>query len=154
MAATHVVHIVPTSFGAGGIYGGGERYPYELARAMARLVPTRLVTFGEVHDVRSDHELTVEVLPVRTRYQGALANPLSERIVAPILRADVVHVHQWSCLLANVVTVVGRSAGKTVVATDHGGSAKNYRKQPASPIAPQIPTRKCLQRSSIPRAVR
>jgi glycosyltransferase involved in cell wall biosynthesis len=129
MEATRVVHIAPTAFGAGGIYGGGERYPYELARAMARLVPTRLVTFGDVHNVRRDHELTVEVLPVRTRYQGAEVNPLSERIVAPILRADVVHVHQWSCLLANVVTVVGRGAGKTVVATDHGGSAKNYRKQ-------------------------
>ena len=31
-----VVHVAPTLFGAAGLFGGGERYPLELARALAR----------------------------------------------------------------------------------------------------------------------
>ena len=30
-----VIHVAPTAFGRDGLYGGGERYPYELARALA-----------------------------------------------------------------------------------------------------------------------
>jgi hypothetical protein len=30
-----VVHVAPTLFGPGGLLGGGERYPVELARALA-----------------------------------------------------------------------------------------------------------------------
>ena len=31
-----VIHVAPTPFGADGLFGGGERYPLELARALAR----------------------------------------------------------------------------------------------------------------------
>jgi hypothetical protein len=41
-----VVHISPVMFGEDGYWGGGERYPLELARAQAELVPTRLLSFG------------------------------------------------------------------------------------------------------------
>ena len=33
--APRVVHISPAAFGDEGIFGGGERYPFELAKAMA-----------------------------------------------------------------------------------------------------------------------
>ena len=42
------MHIVPALFDANdGVIGGAERYVLELARHMADVVPTRLVTFGE-----------------------------------------------------------------------------------------------------------
>jgi hypothetical protein len=40
-----IVHVAPTPFGAGGLLGGGERYPLEPARAPARDADVDLVTF-------------------------------------------------------------------------------------------------------------
>ena len=42
-----VVHVAPTPFGREGLFGGGERYPLELARALAAEVDCELVTFGQ-----------------------------------------------------------------------------------------------------------
>ena len=36
-----VLHVVPALFGKEGVVGGAERYAFELARHMAREVPTR-----------------------------------------------------------------------------------------------------------------
>ena len=43
-----VVHLVPALFGSEGMFGGAERYDFELARHMARTTPTTLVSFGDV----------------------------------------------------------------------------------------------------------
>ncbi len=44
----HVLHIVPALFDKRrGAIGGAERYVYELARHMADVVPTELLTFGD-----------------------------------------------------------------------------------------------------------
>jgi glycosyltransferase involved in cell wall biosynthesis len=56
-----VVHLTPTLFGQGGIFGGAERYTYELARHMARVTPTTLVSFSD----RSQRYSTPEGLRVR-----------------------------------------------------------------------------------------
>ena len=42
-----VLHLVPALFGEGGVFGGAERYAYELARHMADQTSTRLVTFAD-----------------------------------------------------------------------------------------------------------
>src|SRR4029453_2851695 len=43
-----VLHVAPTAFGAAGLFGGGERYPLELARALASEagIECHLVTFS------------------------------------------------------------------------------------------------------------
>ncbi len=41
-----VTHITPLLFDDFGRVGGGERYPLELAKAMADMVPPRLISFG------------------------------------------------------------------------------------------------------------
>ena len=43
-----VLHVAPTPFGGDGLFGGGERYPLELARALAGFegVDCELLTFG------------------------------------------------------------------------------------------------------------
>src|SRR5690242_17569952 len=45
MATPRVLHVVPALFGD--VMGGAERYALELARAMARRLPTTLLTFGQ-----------------------------------------------------------------------------------------------------------
>jgi len=57
------MHVAPAAFGAAGLFGGGERYPLVLARALAREVECELVTFGgHPQVVRERGGLVVRVL--------------------------------------------------------------------------------------------
>ena len=56
-----VVHLTPGVFGVDGVFGGAERYSYELARHMARIVPTSLIAFAD----RQNEFATSEGLQVR-----------------------------------------------------------------------------------------
>lgn len=49
-----MVHVAPTPFGTGGLFGGGERYPLELALALARAheVDCEVISFGRPPGVR------------------------------------------------------------------------------------------------------
>jgi glycosyltransferase involved in cell wall biosynthesis len=121
-----VLHVSPASFGADGVFGGGERYPYELARAMSSLCSVTFLTFGRQARRYQDGTLDVRVLHSRGHWKGAEVNPLSEGLLTEIGRADVVHVHQWESVVANVCVLVGRMLGKKTFATDLGGSGINY----------------------------
>ena len=67
---TRALHVVPALFGEGGIFGGAERYALELARHMAEITPTRLVTFADA-PARSDiGRLDVRVLGPAWRDRG------------------------------------------------------------------------------------
>lgn len=123
---TSVVHITPATFGHDGLFGGGERYPTELARAMSGIVPTTLVGFGDRRQSARLGDLRVEILPTRLRFKGAEVNPLHERMFAAIGRPTVVHLHQWESATMNLALAYGRLAGARVFATDHGGSGRNY----------------------------
>ena len=116
-----VVHIVPALFGARGVIGGAERYAFELARHMAAVTPTTLVSFGD-HD--SDH--SVEGMRVRTvgrpwLVAGQRANPFSLRVLGEIARADVVHCHQQHVLMSSAAAVAARAFGRRVFCSDLGG---------------------------------
>jgi len=121
-----VLHVSPATFGDTGTFGGGERYPYELARAMSAHGPVSFVSFGPRDEVRHDGALRVRTLAARGHWRGSEVNPLSERLLGEVARADVVHVHQWESVVANTCVVAGRALGKSVFATDHGGSGRNY----------------------------
>jgi hypothetical protein len=61
MSGLKVVHVTLALFGEGGVFGGGERYAYELARHMADQTPTRLVTFADVPARRDVGRLDVRL---------------------------------------------------------------------------------------------
>ncbi len=121
-----VTHVSPKGFGADGIVGGGERYPHELATAMARKCPTRLVTFGPRSARRQEGPLDIVTLRTVGHWKGNEVNPVSLRLLRPYLDADVIHVHQWESTVANEVILLGRALGKRVFVTDHGGGGINY----------------------------
>lgn len=134
-----VVHLSPTLFGDESITGGGERFATELARAMSRLVPTRLVSFSEAargrrlhdrHDTRSireaDDRIATGMLDVRlfqplTFIRGQKTNPLSFRFLGALADADVVHCHQFHVLATTLALAYGRLRGKRLFVTDLGG---------------------------------
>ena len=76
-----VVHLVPQAFAAGdGVLGGAERYALELARHMARVVPTTLITFGNTEREDIIDELRVRVIGNPWYVRGQRYNPFSLRL--------------------------------------------------------------------------
>ena len=123
-----VLHVSPLLFGPDGVVGGGERYPLELARAMAPLTETRLIAFGRPAERR------VSALPVRVykplRYLGTKGlSPVAPSLVAEIARADVVHCHQMHTFLADQCVLIGRLLRKPVFLTDHAGGDRNLNRR-------------------------
>lgn len=116
-----VLHVVPAVFGTGGLFGGAERYVFELARSMARQTPTTLLAFG-ADDRRYDAgALHVRVLGRPWRVRGQRDNPLHPGLVPAIAAADVVHCHQTHVLASSLTALLCRLSGRRVVATDLGG---------------------------------
>jgi glycosyltransferase involved in cell wall biosynthesis len=120
-----VLHVTPAVFGSEGIWGGGERYPIELARAQSPLMRTRLVSFGV--DTRRSVEdgLDVTVLRTRWRWKGHEVNAVSERLAGLIAQSRVVHVHQYRTALASLTIMIAGVLRRPVFVTDHGGAAPN-----------------------------
>ena len=79
-----VVHVVPALFGRGGVVGGAERYALELAKAMSRVVPTRLVTFGDSDSRVRQGPLEITVLGNPVYVRGQRNNPLTWRLFAEL----------------------------------------------------------------------
>ncbi len=122
MNRPRVTHLTPALFGRGGVYGGGERYAFELARHMARVVPTTLVSFGD----RAERFTTADGLRVRVlgpawAVRGQPSNPLHPGLVRAVASAEVVHAHQTNVLASELAALLGRLSGRRVFASDLGG---------------------------------
>jgi glycosyltransferase involved in cell wall biosynthesis len=116
-----VTHVAPTAFGSGGLFGGGERYPLELARALAREVPCRLVTFGRTpHRGRELGGLEVVVLRARAHLRGHPAHPVGAGLVRSLAEAEIVHAHQLHSIATRLALVSAGARGQPRAVTDHG----------------------------------
>src|SRR4029450_4297005 len=116
-----VLHLVPALFGSAGIFGGAERYAFELARHMADYLSTRLVTFGAKAEGTGFGNLDVRVISNGWHVRGQRNNPLSPSLFPEILNADVVHCHQQHILMSTAAAAACRLSGRRVFATDLGG---------------------------------
>ncbi|WP_433177852.1 glycosyltransferase family 4 protein [Actinoallomurus sp. CA-150999] len=110
--------MAPTVFGAGGVYGGGERYPLMLARALARGVDCELVTFGPgARLIREPGGLRIRVLRRWGCWRGHPAHPLALGLPSALADADVVHTHQLRSAPSRLAALVRR---RHLAVTDHG----------------------------------
>jgi glycosyltransferase involved in cell wall biosynthesis len=115
-----VVHVVPTPFGQAGLLGGGERYPLELARALARYVDCELVTFGTTAGRHVDASgLRIHVLRRLGLLGGHPAQPLAPQLVWA-LGGDVVHTHQPRSAPGRLAALAASVRHAPLVTTDHG----------------------------------
>jgi glycosyltransferase involved in cell wall biosynthesis len=117
-----VVHVAPTAFGTEGLFGGGERYPLELARALAREpdVECELVTFGRSPGTaREASGLRVRVLRPLGHWRRHPAHPLSLGLIAAVGWPDIVHTHHVRSLPSRLAALSKRRASGAVT-TDHG----------------------------------
>lgn len=116
-----VVHLVPRLFGDSGLVGGGERYARELAGAMARVVPTRLVTFGAEDATERDGDLEIRTIRASREVRGQYNNPFSPRLARELTWGDAIHCHQRRVVASSFAAVFGRATGRPVFVSDLGG---------------------------------
>ena len=116
-----VVHVVPTPFGAGGLLGGGERYPLELARALARHVECELVTFGTARrSWREPGGLRVRTLRRIALLHGHPAHPVAPQLPLALRDADLVHTHHLRSAPGRLAALAAAALRRPLVTTDHG----------------------------------
>jgi glycosyltransferase involved in cell wall biosynthesis len=116
-----VIHVAPSVFGTEGLYGGGERYPLELARALADEVDCELVTFGRRPGRwRAGGGLRVRVLRPLAWLHGHPAQPVAPLLPAALTGADVVHAHHFRSVPTRMSALTARVLGARTAVTDHG----------------------------------
>jgi glycosyltransferase involved in cell wall biosynthesis len=116
-----VTHVAPTMFGSTGLFGGGERYPLELARAIARHVGTRLVVFGpKARSFREESGLEVMVLRKLFLLKRHPAHPVGAGLFSATAGADIIHTHHLRSAPSRMSALVGRGRRQKIVVTDHG----------------------------------
>ena len=117
-----VLFTSPALFGEGGVYGGGERYALELARAVAgRLGGSTLYAAGAQDAERKDGELRIVTRRPRTAVRGQASNPFPRGRTREIGRCDVVHCFQQHIVLTTLAIALARLRGRRVFVTDLGG---------------------------------
>jgi alpha-maltose-1-phosphate synthase len=116
-----VIHVAPTPFGAAGLFGGGERYPLELARALARQVDCELISFGRrPHLEREPGGLQRRTLRAVAWMNGHPAHPFAPGLVAAVWRAHIVHTHHMRSLPSRMCALTRRAVHGRIAVTDHG----------------------------------
>jgi len=131
-----VLHISPSLFGPDGIVGGGERAAYGLARAVAREIPTTLVSFGAERVSEQHGELSVEIYASAGSFGGLAFDPFSYRFLAQMRNANVVHCHQYRVAVSQLAILAGAALGKRTFVTDRGGVGVHFD--------PRLPVESCL----------
>jgi glycosyltransferase involved in cell wall biosynthesis len=117
-----VLHLVPALFDAtDGIIGGAERYVFELAKHMADVVPTRLVTFGRRAREERVGALQIRVVADPWYVRGQRSNPVSAAVVAEVQRSSIVHCHQQHVVASSLAAATARVLGRRVFCTELGG---------------------------------
>jgi glycosyltransferase involved in cell wall biosynthesis len=116
-----VTHVAPTAFGVDGLFGGGERYPLELARALATRVECELITFGkQAWSEREAGGLKLRTLRTFGRLGGHPAQAFGPALFGALRNTDIVHTHHMRSLPSRMSAVLARARGTYLAVTDHG----------------------------------
>jgi glycosyltransferase involved in cell wall biosynthesis len=122
-----VIHVAPTPFGAAGLFGGGERYPLELARALASHVDCELITFARApSDQREAGGLRRRTLSAVGWMGGHPAHPIAPELISALSDGHVVHTHHMRSFPSRLAVVAARARHQSTAVTDHGLTGSNW----------------------------
>jgi glycosyltransferase involved in cell wall biosynthesis len=116
-----VIHVAPTAFGHEGRFGGGERFPLELARALAAHVHCELISFGRhPRTVTDSSGLLVQIMQTHVWWKGHPAHPLAPDVLRRLGGADLVHTHHMRSAPSRMAALSCAVRTQPIVTTDHG----------------------------------
>ena len=102
--------------------GGGDRYAYQLARALRPYCDVTFFTFGPRYRESERDGLRHVVLPGGG---GNPHNPTPRALAFAARGFDVVHAHQLRTTVTSLAAVLRRAVRKPLVVTDLGGGGKS-----------------------------
>lgn len=114
--------VMPTSFDPDSAMAGGERYAFELSRALGDRVPTTLFTFARRPKTVRVGNLTIRYCSMLTDAGGGI-NPVSVAHLGPLLRCDVVHCLQPRTIVTDLAMLWGWMWRRRTFLTDLAGAA-------------------------------
>jgi glycosyltransferase involved in cell wall biosynthesis len=112
--------VMPTYFDADAVLAGGERYAFELARAISRKADATLFTFGDREQTVRRDTLTIQYCRTWARV-GGFINPLAFSHLGKLSRMDVIHCLQPRTLVTDIAMALGLLLKKKTFLTDLGG---------------------------------
>jgi len=121
-----VVHVSPAYFDPESNVGGGERYAVELAVAMHRRVPTKLITFGPRRQSLRINGLPVEIYRPLFLLENSKINPVSYEFLGELKDARIIHCHQYWTAVTNICQLYALATRKKLFATDLGFRGRNW----------------------------
>ena len=118
-----VVYLSPHYFDVDSVIGGGERYAYELAKAMSLHCDTEFICFGKISASERDGNLRRRILKPLLAASSPFG-PVSASYLRYLWSADVVHSFHYRLFMTDAAIMMSRLLGKKVFVTDLGGGAK------------------------------
>jgi glycosyltransferase involved in cell wall biosynthesis len=116
-----VVHVSPTFFEPGSVIGGGERYPLDLARAMAEKTKTELISFSDQPRVEQHDSLTVRLYKPWFYVKHEKISPIHFPFLKALNSADIVHCYQYHTWITSISALWAKLRAKKIFVTDLGG---------------------------------
>jgi glycosyltransferase involved in cell wall biosynthesis len=92
-----------------------------MAKYMADVIPTRLVSFAEKSDSFTEGRLEVRIIGRPWHVQGQKTNPMSAHLFRELAWGDVIHAHQTHVLASSATAAFARLTSRRVFTTDLGG---------------------------------
>ncbi|MGI8553777.1 MAG: glycosyltransferase family 4 protein [Dehalococcoidia bacterium] len=122
-----VIHVAPIPFGPSGMLGGGERYPIELARALAQHIETELISFGRFPERRREPGgLWIRTIRPLTTLHHHPAHSFAPSLITALAHADIVHTHHMRSTPSRLAAMAARARRRGAVVTDHGLQGGNW----------------------------
>lgn len=118
-----VVYLSPTYFDVKSVIGGGERYAYELAKAMSLYCDTELICFGDINSYERDGNLIRRILKPLLKVDSPFG-PVSLSYLRYLWSADIVHSFHCRLFMTDSAIIMSRLLRKKVFVTDLGSGAK------------------------------
>ncbi len=108
--------------------GGGERFPLELARALAEQIDCELITFArQPWQLIEPGGLRIRAVRTAGFYHGHPAHPIAPGLPAALARADLIHSHHLRSMPSRVAAVTAKLLHKRTAVTDHGLGGGDWR---------------------------
>jgi glycosyltransferase involved in cell wall biosynthesis len=118
-----VVYLSPTYFDVKSVIGGGERYAYELAKAVSLYCDTELICFGDINSCEREGNLIRRILKPLLKVDSSFG-PVSLSSLRYLWSADVVHSFHCRLFMTDSAIIMSRLLRKKVFVTDLGSGAK------------------------------